>query len=439
MPFPYAYYQTYYNGPVNAETLKAKALYLTPATIASSGGSVDVAGKSVIAIDTTAGAVTINNFIGGQDGQVLFIYKTVIPNILTIKHAFSSADDVRMANLQDLVMGGFQLGGILLVCRNNGGINSWYQIDTNGYYSNGTVAKPSIAFANDTDSGLYRKSSNVIGFSIAGLQKMEFATAYLNSMVQHLFADGTASLPGIAFANDTSTGFRNLVDSVGFTSAGVDRLFFYKNGSLGVSNPDIRSATAFRFLTVNATVAQKVYTGGLLASDNYADASLIPANGIYSKGNVKTAGQFQGTATSALFADLAERYKADKEYAAGTLVSIGGTEEITETNGFGDTEVFGIVSDKPAFAMNNNVPEGEDEKLWPYIALAGRVPCKVTGKIKKGERIIPGSKPGFGQGLNSAIIALKATDLPYLIVGRSLEDKNCDGDGIVEVAIGGLK
>ena len=54
--------------------------------------------------------------------------------------------------------------------------------------------------------------------------------------------------------------------------------------------------------------------------------------------------KFRGLATSAEYADLAERYAADAEYDKGTVVRIGGTHEITQTMQHADTDVFGIVS-----------------------------------------------------------------------------------------------
>ena len=57
-------------------------------------------------------------------------------------------------------------------------------------------------------------------------------------------------------------------------------------------------------------------------------------------------------ATSAEYADLAERYEADAEYEAGTVVKIGGDKEITQTTQETDADVFGIISASPGFEMN---------------------------------------------------------------------------------------
>lgn len=89
---------------------------------------------------------------------------------------------------------------------------------------------------------------------------------------------------------------------------------------------------------------------------------------------------FQGTATAARYADLAEKYLADKEYEAGTVVMIGGEAEVTASTW--GKRAIGVVSTNPAFMMNKDLEGGT------YIALKGRVPVKVIGRIKKGEDLI---------------------------------------------------
>jgi hypothetical protein len=96
-------------------------------------------------------------------------------------------------------------------------------------------------------------------------------------------------------------------------------------------------------------------------------------------GNINAV-RFQGTATSALFADLAEKYLADETYEVGTVVTVGGSAEVTKCQ-LGD-RAFGAVSGSPAFMMNEGLVGGT------YIALKGRVPVKVTGPVKKGDKLI---------------------------------------------------
>ena len=99
-----------------------------------------------------------------------------------------------------------------------------------------------------------------------------------------------------------------------------------------------------------------------------------------SSGNI-SANLFNGTATAARYADLAEKYLADREYSSGTVVMIGGEKEVTATTGFEDFAI-GVVSTNPAFMMNKDLEGGT------YIALKGRVPVKVIGAVVKGQRLI---------------------------------------------------
>jgi hypothetical protein len=91
---------------------------------------------------------------------------------------------------------------------------------------------------------------------------------------------------------------------------------------------------------------------------------------------------FRGTGTTALYADLAEKYLADKEYSIGTVMTIGGAAEVTAVT-TSDCYVIGVVSEKPAYRMNEGLEGGT------YIALTGRVPVLIEGYVVKGDPIWP--------------------------------------------------
>ena len=138
---------------------------------------------------------------------------------------------------------------------------------------------------------------------------------------------------------------------------------------------------------------------------------------------------FHGTATSAQYADLAEYYSSDAEYEPGTVLKIGGEAEVTQTTTAFCPEVFGVVSTDPAYLMNSNLGGTR-----VAVALEGRVPVKVIGQVKKGQRLLSSEEPG---------VARAPTDYEmqeymdwYRIVGRALEDKTTEGIGLVEVAVG---
>ena len=136
---------------------------------------------------------------------------------------------------------------------------------------------------------------------------------------------------------------------------------------------------------------------------------------------VDNSGVYQGTATSANWSDLAEKYKADAVYEAGDLVGIGGAEEITKYTK--DIPFAGVISEKPGVRMNCN-EENMDDPLWPYVCLKGRVPVKINGTAIKGDYIITDDN---GKAKSSKV---KPDDLS-LLIGIALED----GSDEVEVKI----
>ena len=119
------------------------------------------------------------------------------------------------------------------------------------------------------------------------------------------------------------------------------------------------------------------------------------------------------TAASALYADIAERYEADAVYEPGTVLMIGGENEVTLATTHATTAVAGIVSTNPAYMLNS---EAGNNDTHPFIALKGRVPCKVVGPVRKGERLVSsGTNPGYAT-------ARQLGDDPHAVIGNALED-----------------
>jgi hypothetical protein len=135
---------------------------------------------------------------------------------------------------------------------------------------------------------------------------------------------------------------------------------------------------------------------------------------------------FQGTATSARYADLAEKYEADADYEAGTVLVIGGDKEVTISKEPGSYAVVGVVSTDPAYLMNS----GLESDNVVAVALRGRVPCKVTGNVNKGDVLVASDTPGH------AMVGAMAHNLsPLQIVGRALESKTDAQPGIIEIIV----
>ena len=176
----------------------------------------------------------------------------------------------------------------------------------------------------------------------------------------------------------------------------------------------------------NANVANymPVYGGNINASNVYTPILTTGAN--TNPGTIT--GNWALTAGSRLvatYADLAERFWSDDVYEAGTVVELGGTAEIRAVQYELSEDVFGVISNTAAYLMNSAA--GPDD-THPAVAVTGRVPVKVTGKINKGDRLV-----SAGEGIARAAKAGEAT--AFNTIGRALTDKSTDDVGTVEAIV----
>ena len=149
-------------------------------------------------------------------------------------------------------------------------------------------------------------------------------------------------------------------------------------------------------------------------------------------GTTATAGTIQGDWTLvagskllATYADLAERYAADGLYTEGTIVQIGGPKEVTLCMSALSENVFGVISSKPAFVMNS---EAGNDETHPPVALIGRVPVRVSGRVFKGQWIVCA-----GVGVGRAAQTGEATQ--FNVIGRALETNETETEKLVIIAI----
>ena len=133
------------------------------------------------------------------------------------------------------------------------------------------------------------------------------------------------------------------------------------------------------------------------------------------------------TATSANYADVAERFEADAPMAEGAVVEIGGADEITEATSDLSENVFGVISRHPAYAMNAGAGNSDSH---PFVAMTGRTPVRVTGTVTKGQRLVSSSVKGTARA-----VATGETISPFHVIGRALEDKADSGIGLVNCAV----
>jgi hypothetical protein len=173
--------------------------------------------------------------------------------------------------------------------------------------------------------------------------------------------------------------------------------------------------------TLSVTGAITINTGG-------AATGIINGAG-NAIGNIGSSGSYFNTifatATTALYADVAERFAADDVYKPGTVVELGGSAEITMVRTDASNNVFGVISTRPAFTMNGGAGENDTH---PPVAMTGRVPVRVTGVVHKGDRLI-----SAGNGIARSAQPAEAT--AFNVIGRALADKLDAGLGTVEAIV----
>ena len=174
------------------------------------------------------------------------------------------------------------------------------------------------------------------------------------------------------------------------------------------------------------SVSGNITGGNLSVGNGTVSLNNIVNNGANATGNIGSASNYFNrvfaTATTALYADLAEYYQADAEYEPGTVLVFGGNNEVTISTATSDFRVAGVVTTDPAYVMNAGL-EGE---FTVAVALQGRVPVKVFGPVNKGDLLVSAAN-GHASVNNQATAGT--------IIGKSLENFE-DVQGTIEVAVG---
>lgn len=261
-----------------------------------------------------------------------------------------------------------------------------------------------------------------IATAVSGVNQFFQGTSTNSQLLDGL--DSTDFLSAIA--NDTTSGTLGILNDGGLT-VGAD-----SDGRLLVSTNDV----ILRNQTSDGNILIQVNDGGVnttVMNINGASATLgvagitnLNANGV---GNIGSASSYFNTvfatATTALYADVAERFETDQIYEPGTVVELGGTKEITMVRNELSDSVFGVISTRPAFTMNGGAG---DNNTHPPVAMTGRVPVKTVGQVRKGDRLV-----SAGNGIARAAQPGEAT--AFNTIGRALTDKLSDEMGTVEAIV----
>ena len=385
----------------SADTVMAGNVRNTGNVVITSGGASTAVIQSTGVLITGFNSVT-GNVIGGNvstAGLVTATGNVTGGNVVSIA-AISGASVVATANITG---GNISTAGLATVTGNvtGGNINTGGLVTATGNVRGGNVVSVaavsgvSIVASGNVDSGNLRTSGLI---SATGN-----ITSVANVAGQFFLGNGS-QLTGLSlgvsvtkFVNGTTEG------NVGVTNGNIN----FNVG--GVSNVVVIDTTTVYANVVSVASITKTGTnavGNIGSSSNYFN-------------------QVFAQATTALYADVAERFASDELLEPGTVVELGGTQEITRSLTALSEKVFGVISTRPAYTMNGGA--GEDD-THPKVAMTGRVPVKVTGYIRKGDRLV-----AAGDGIARAAQPGEAT--AFNVIGRSLVDKTTPESGTIEAIV----
>jgi hypothetical protein len=367
----------------------------------------------------TSGTVRINNDLGlfvgtanaavisetGNDGVVrsgisggnLVIQSNVGGTLFDVARALGASGTFAVSNAATV-------GTTLSVTGNITGanLNTGAQVVATGNVTGGNIVTAGLI----TATGAITSTANVTGGNLrtGGLVS---ATGNITS---------AANIAGTFFIGNGSqlTGLSLGVSVTKFVNGTTE-------GNIGDSGGNINFNVAGTSNVAVFTTTGGVFTGLTTPS--------IAKSGTNAVGNIGSSSNYFNrvfaTATTALYADVAERFAADEVMEPGTVVELGGTKEITRATNDLSEQVFGVISTNPAFMMNGGA--GEDD-THPAVAMTGRVPVKVVGYVKKGDRLV-----SAGDGVARAAQPGEAT--AFNVIGRSLVDKATPESGTIEAIV----
>ena len=266
---------------------------------------------------------------------------------------------------------------------------------------------------------------NIVTFTTTGIVANGIISVTGNVTAGNLSTVGLISLTGNIYAG-------NVINAGSSSITGNVTVGNILTGGLISAAGNITSGNI-----TSGNITANVYGTTISASGNITGGNLSVGTGNITVGNIVNSGSNAtgnigssstyfntvfATATTALYADLAECYLGDAYYVPGTVVSFGGPEEITFCDVDQDPAVAGVVSTKPAYSMNNGLT-GEHVVS---VALMGRVPCEVQGPVAKGALMVSAGNGRARSQLNPAA---------GTIIGKALE--SFDGDvGTIEIVVG---
>jgi hypothetical protein len=282
------------------------------------------------------------------------------------------------------------------------------------------TASNSLKLGGDDESQFVRKGAADFD-SLVSFADIGFAVGDSNDLRVLIENDNQA-----VFANEvgnvislkTKDNVGNLKNSLRILSNGI--LPGLQADGITTEVVDIGSEDA-KFVNVYADnfngLAQRTSAIVVNGNDRFGDISAT-SNSVAVRdatGNLK-ANIFDGIALKAKYADLAEKYTTKETLLPGTIVSVCEHEDHEICEAELDDIVIGVVSTNPAFVMN-------EASTGQPIALEGRVPVRVIGKVTKGQSVKLDYK-GVGSVHSKGAL-----------IGIALETNNDENEKLVECVL----
>jgi hypothetical protein len=282
----------------------------------------------------------------------------------------------------------------------------------------------SLAVTGNTTSGNFIGTLNGSGANVTSISATNISAG---TLAQARLANSAVTLGSTALTlGATVTTVAGLTSVTSTTFVGALTGAATTAGTVTTAaQPNITSVGTLSALSVTGNI-----TGGNLITAGLVSLSSITKTGSNGVGNIGAAASTFNTvfakATSAQYADVAERYQADADYAPGTVLIIGGAQEVTASTHSHDTAVAGVVSENPSYLMNSAL----DTVNSVAVALLGRVPCQVVGPIDRGDLLTTSAVPGTAGRLDPAKY------LPGCVIGKALQNYHSEQPGMIEIAVG---
>ena len=315
-----------------------------------------------------------------------------------------------------------------------GGTSNVLVVSSTGIFTTGTSSiTGNITGGNILTGGLISAASTITGTSHLG----SVVSVTANITGGNILTGGLISATGAMQVGGDMSLIGNIVDT------GVLWVNTSSNGNINL-NPNGTGQTNIPVGILNVTanvVGGNLLTGGLIsASSNITGGGHVGT--IYTNSIINTGANATGNigssttyfnrlfaqATTALYADLAEVYKADAQYPPGTVLVFGGTQEVTMSTESHDVKIAGVVSTHPAHVMNS----GLQSEFTVEVGLIGRVPCRVIGPITAGDRVVSSNRAGVAERLDMSKYQ------PGVIIGKAVESYSGTDVGTIEVVVGRL-